>query len=70
MITIHLRITHRLHYGDLWEMDIQAPNVPRVGEFVEGPDDFGMYRVSAVTYSYSNGFVDEPTPIVIASRLS
>lgn len=35
--------------------------IPRKGEMVTGPDDFGGYRVEDVDYVYSGGLYSPPT---------
>lgn len=38
-----------------------VPMIPRKGEMVTGPDDFGSYRVEDVDYVYSEGLYSPPT---------
>lgn len=36
------------------------PTIPRTGDVIRGPDDFGFYVVDSVLYDYNNGFVYPP----------
>lgn len=40
--------------------------IPRVGEEVKGPDDFGSFYVHDVIYTFTRGFYFPPEVFVIA----
>jgi hypothetical protein len=44
--------------------DVDIPRAPVVGDFVAGPDDFGIWRVEATVFDYRDGFASDPHLLV------
>jgi hypothetical protein len=62
-------VSEPTHVSLVWEAgiisDVPVPRVPIVGERFIGPDGFGKFTVSSVTYEYTKGFYYEPTAVVV-----
>jgi hypothetical protein len=48
--------------------DVEIPRAPVVGDFVSGPDDFGIWRVEATVFDYRDGFAFDPHLLVALER--
>jgi hypothetical protein len=46
---------------------VKMPRVPVVGEKIVGPDDFGQFVVTDVTYVYEHGFYYEPSRVEVVA---